>query len=366
MRPLPLFIGLGLALTSAACQAQRTAPDAEHSEKPAIYLTTKKIAREAALPDSKAITSPAIDGVFIRISWNSIQPARDRYDWSLFDTVVRPAVAAHKLLSIGVIAGEQVPDWLAQDGVPFVKVTTGRRGRCNVQPVAAVWSPQYVRAYVRMIDALKQHLVAIGAYDSVRIVKISAIASHTLELRLPKNNACSSTVDQDWANAGYRPARVIAAWRDVAAGIDRAFPNRLLVQTILRKQGFPGVDDTGKLIPEKQDRTGDAIISNCIAMFKARCGVQWTALNLNGPMAPRVTDAHRRGATIGWQTNLYEGNSVGSGCQDNRRVATITCAAPDYEKMIRRGFDLGGSYIEVWEPDVLRFPDAIIAAKRKS
>lgn len=366
MHGWPLLFALGLALTGTACQAQRVATDAQFFDKPRVYLVTRNIGSEAALPDPEAIASPAIDGVFIRIPWDVIQPARDRNDWTLLDRITRPAVAAHKTLSIGVTAGERVPRWLKQDGVPFLKVISGRRNRCTDTEAAAVWSPQYVRAYIRMIDALKQHLVATGAYDSVRIVKFSGVATHSIELRLAKNNACSSTIDQAWADAGYRPSRVAAAWRDMATGIDRAFPNRLLVQTILRKQGFPGIDETGKLIPEKQDRTGDAIVAACIAMLKARCGVQWTALNLNGPMAPRVTDAHRRGATIGWQANLYEGNALGSGCQDNRRVATITCTAPDYEKMIRRGFDLGGSYIEVWEPDVLRFPDAIIAAKQKS
>ncbi len=364
MYRLPLL--LALTLTGTACQAQSGAPTTPSTGKHAVYLATKKIGSETALPDPKAIASPAIDGVFIRIPWDKIQPAPDRNDWSLLDTITRPAVAAHKSLSIAVITGERTPTWLAREGVPFVKMTVGARKRCDVVDAAAVWSPQYVRAYVRMIDAMKRHLVETGAYDSVRIVKFSGIATHSIELRLPKNNACSSTVDQQWVDAGYRPSRVVAAWRDMATGIDRAFPNRLLVQTILRKQGFPAIDDNGKIVGNRQDRTGDAIVSACIEMFKARCGVQWTALNLNGPMAPRVTEAHRRGATIGWQANLYEGNSVGSGCQNNRRVATITCTAPDYEKLIRRGFDLGGSFIEVWQPDVLRFPDAILAAKRKS
>ncbi len=347
------FLGLLLA---TACEGAPKRPEI-------FFLATQKLRDTADLPAAATLRSTAIDGVFIRIAWSSLQPTRDSFDWRLLDAVAKQAVSSGKVLSIGVIAGEESPSWLADAGVPTLEMTIARR-RCRTISVAVPWSPAYISRYLGMMAEVKKHLVEIGAFDSVRNVKLTAIAQHTLELRLPRNNRCSSTVDAKWASLGYRPSRVVNAWSQVADQVAAFFPHSLIVQPILQAQGFPAIDENGNAIDHKEVRTGDQIISRCIAKFKARCGVQWNALKLTGRMAERVIDAHRDGATIGWQTNLYEGPRVGVGCQVDRRAPTLNCTESDYAKLLRRGIELGGSFIEVWEPDVQRFPGAFAAARR--
>ena len=79
---------------------------------------------------------------------------------------------------------------------------------------------------------------------------------------------------------------------------------------------------------------------------------------LQGPMAQRVIEARDRGATISWQTNLYEGPRVGAGCQVDRRAETVPCSDATYTALLKRGVLLGATFIEVWEPDMLRYPAA--------
>src|SRR5678815_5464849 len=75
---------------------------------------------------------PEIDGAFVRLLWNQLEPAdcsctdlTTCWDWSVVDREVSAAVANGKLYSIGVKAGDDgTPDWLfTTDANDTVRVT---------------------------------------------------------------------------------------------------------------------------------------------------------------------------------------------------------------------------------------------------
>lgn len=362
--------GLGAMATISACSAagsgtQATkAGDVGSARKAAagIYLTTKVLMNESQLPSPTSYDARGVDGVFLRIAWDAIQPAPDRYDWRLFDSVARTAVAKGKKLSIGVVAGSQSPAWLASAGVPNVSFTFGKR--CMTEQVPAAWTPQFVAAYGKMIDAVKAHMVATGTYNAVTMVKVSGLTQRSLELGLPKSNKCSQNLDAQMAQAGYRPGKTLAAWNTMAGDIAAAFPGKLVVQPIFQAQGFPAIGDDGQPIPKGQVDLGNRIVASCIQRFGGRCGIQWNALKAQGRMADRVIAARDKGATIGWQSNLYEGPQVGAGCQVDRRAETVPCTDQSYAQLLARGVALGATFIEVWEPDVLKYRGAFAQTQR--
>ena len=345
----------GAACSAPAPNSLRAATSAQAT---GFYLATKKIDAANDLPSQQAIRANGVSGVALRIGWSTLQPAPDRYDWSLFDQVVKPAIASGRKLSIGVVTGSFSPRWLAQRGVAMRSFTIARRG-CTSEQVPEFWDPDYSRAYVAMMRAIRDHLKEIGGYQALTIVKLTGITQSSLELRTPVSNRCSQQVDDEWRSYGYRPSKAVAAWREMADGVAATFPDKLLIQPILQAQGFPKIDEQGNRIGKAQVDAGSRIVDLCVKGYQGRCGVQWNALKLQGRMAQRVLDARAAGATIGWQTNLYEGPSRGSGCQEDRRAADVACTAQTYPQLLARGIELGGSFIEVWEPDILRYPGAL-------
>lgn len=358
MRVLTILALLALSALLAGKSLAFTPP-----RDTAFFLATKVIERPDHLPHEGVYALPEIDGVFIRIPWDVIRPTADGYDWALFDRVAKPALAAGKVLSLGIVTGDRTPRWLADAGVPFGTFEISRR-RCHTVSVPHPWDPDYVAAYVGMMRDVRDHLASIGADGAVTIVKMTAIAQHTLELRLPRDNACSATNDRDWAAAGYRPSKVVEAWEAMADGVAALYPDALIVQPILQAQGFPAIGEDGDAVLPRFVDTGSQIIASCIELFASRCGVQWNALKFSGRVAERVLEARDDGATIGWQTNLYEGPRVGAGCQTDRRAPTVACTAETYAALLARGFDLGADFIEVWEPDVEKYPEALAQARR--
>lgn len=356
LRSISTMIAIAAATAAVSCGAQPLS----RSPK-GFYLTTGVIRSPAQLPSAQSIASPATQGVFVRVQWSSLEPERGRFDWRLIDPIVKQAVAANKKISIGLFAASRSPEWLASAGVQTASFKTKERG-CTAITLPIPWDAKYIDAYLAAMGAIKDRLKLLGALDRVTIVKVSGIARSTLEMRLPVASRCGDNLPL-WQSLGYRPSKLIGAWSQMAAGLDTLYPGRLLSVAILQGEGFPNIDDRGRTVSRSQSDMTGAIIALCIRRYGRRCAVQWNALKLNGALSDRVFDAARAGATIGWQTNLFEG-ARGAGCQPGREDATILCTPQTYQALLDRGVKTGATFIEVWDPDVQRFPTSLAAAAR--
>lgn len=332
------------------------------SATPIFFLTTKNMKSAADLPSPQAYDNPAVNGVFIRIAWNAIQPAPDRYDWTLLDQVVKPALAKNKRLSIGLLAAVYSPKWLADKGVPFATYNVKSNTGCHDANIPQLWNDAYLQAYLAAMGALKAHLQQLGAYDALYSVKNSAISINTLELRMPTSTSCSDTVTGQLVASGYRPSTMVAAYATIARGLGSLFPEKLVAQPFLENEPFPAVDEQGQTIPRRKVTTSHDMVATCIRLLGARCAMQNEALGLGPKISQRVLQAKREGATIGWQTNLYEGQRGGAGCAQKHEESP--CDEAQYTALLRRGIAEGAAFIEVWEVDVLQFPNAYAAARQ--
>jgi hypothetical protein len=62
---------------------------------------------------------PAVQGVFLRLSWSDIQPAYASYDWTALDRELMQAVRYGKTVTIGIrVGGNSIPDWVFSTGSP--------------------------------------------------------------------------------------------------------------------------------------------------------------------------------------------------------------------------------------------------------
>lgn len=300
-----------------------------------------------------------IDGVYIRLVWATIEPKSGAFDFRTLDQEMDRAVKTHKRVSLSIIAGGRAPNWLNSAGIKTYSLSVGRGGgsnrRCIPFTFGVPWDSAYQNAFIAVQKAVADHLKATpGAWDALRIVKLTGMNQITEELRVPialdsRFDDCNNT-SKTPAAIGYSPAAAEAAWVTIARGIATAFPGKVLALDVLERNDFPpaiGAEDP------KQ-----AIIADGLRLAPGRFAVQWNGLNLGGPTAPSVLQAARDGAVIGWQTNAFRGLS-GSGCNAQRQAAAQPCDAQHYKALLQRGVVQGASYIEIWAPDALAFPHVV-------
>ncbi|MCR0983698.1 beta-galactosidase [Roseomonas populi] len=339
-----------------------------------VYVAgTPLLNANRTMPDA-VYGSRQASGVYIRLPWAVIEPEPGRFDFTLLDREMTRAVAAGKRVSLSVIAGGRAPAWLGSAGIRTLRLSTsqggteqaGARPTCISVDLPLPWDPAYQAAFQRMWTAVSQHLRQTpGAWEALRIVKLTGVNRISEELNMPwraAGSACGSPPPDDtprWVAAGYRTDVMVEAWVRLSRIIAEAFPGKLLAQDILERNDFPPVGDNGA--PDRNPPVKARIIAEGRRLFGSRFALQWNALSLDGDLAPTVLDARRQGTVIGWQTNLFRGFQ-GAGCNTNRREAPLECAEPDYAATLERGVRSGAEYLEVWTPDLARFPEAVRAA----
>ena len=113
---------------------------------------------------ANALSKPFIDGATILLQWKDLQPTPETFDFARLDKWVDMAVADHKKISLGIMAGWFTPDWLYDDGhkVPKLDFAYNRspalEAHCATLTLPLVWSPAYIGAYNRMMQEVSRHL----------------------------------------------------------------------------------------------------------------------------------------------------------------------------------------------------------------
>jgi hypothetical protein len=76
-------------------------------------------ARASGTQDLDALLSnPAVSGLAIRVFWSSLQPAKDRYDFSKIDEAFAAAAARHKTVQLVLLPGFGTPPWVLDELAP--------------------------------------------------------------------------------------------------------------------------------------------------------------------------------------------------------------------------------------------------------
>ena len=329
-----------------------------------------------------ALAKPYIDGATIIAQWRIIEPAPGIFDFSSMDKWIGLAVAQHKKIGIGVMAGCWSPDWLYDTNhrVHKNKFNYNRNPQgtpeCTELTLPSAWDPVFVSEYNNMMGTMARHLHELSiagsppdaAFDALRIVKIGGINNTTEELRLYSNSyphgddgPCNqSDAPPIWLAAGFAPKKIVDAWVNIAQNIASAFPSKIMSIDIIYRSAFPLLDDSGNLyrLPPQMDNplTGQ-IIAAGISHFRGRFAVQWNALN-NRLSDRTVIEAGKNGAIMAWQMNEFLGPRGGSGRTDgDRRVA---CKSDkEFQEMMDNGISAGGQFIEIWAPNADQFPVAL-------
>ena len=311
------------------------------------------------------LKNPDVDGVIIRIHWNNIQTAKDKFDWKQLDNDSKAIVEAGKKFWITFAAGKHSPDWIYQEGVhrlDFMESPQeGKSGKMVPVNVPIVWEKSYVELWENFISQVATHLKADQKkWDALTMVKISGINERTDEIRLPaqnklKNERGSSTdASSIWKENGYSNDRIIKVWQRFLDAYATNFPGKVISMAVIPGHAFPTINDRGDIVGRKQfrDITED-MIRDGIKRYKGVFAVQFNSLYDTGGAHEMVVKAGKQGAITGFQLNHIK--LADPACLDDHSK----CDEEMFKRVMDNGANNGACWVEIFQKDVLAYPEAI-------
>jgi hypothetical protein len=259
------------------------------------------------------LTDPNIDGVFLRNTWQNIQPRRGEFNWSYLDTQIKMIAETGKKASIGVAAGAFTPNWVYYEAgaQSFQTVTQLKalRDFCSPITLPVPWDPTYLDLWTEFIRAFGAHFANNRV---ISLVKMDGINFQTWEVTLPRSRGgmvqslertCSLPDDiLHWQLAGYTSTKVVEAFRRIAAAYARGFPTQPLA--IMTDAGsFPPIGSSGNIEPAASNIAITDFLRIGRDMLGARFVAQNNALSARG--ANRDIAAFARANRIGYQTEWF-------------------------------------------------------------
>jgi hypothetical protein len=167
------------------------------------------------------LDNPNIDGLSIRASWSSVEPADNVFDWSFIDSEVAKAAASGKWVFLRVMTQQAKPQWLtdaiiAAGGKFFTWESEGTQMSCPV-----LWDPTFVAKKKELIAALG---VRYGNNPTVKIVAISFANATSEDWNIPHE---PENVAQ-WLALGYSSDVMLDTWQQFVDLAMTKFPTAFI------------------------------------------------------------------------------------------------------------------------------------------
>jgi hypothetical protein len=427
---------LALAVLMTVAARPVLPDDANHSAENirGVYVYSLNLVVDGlpTSPDSaqliESLQTPGVDGITLVENWNAIEPMKGVYEWQLvppgqgqFDQWLASIVAAGKKINLAIRAGADEPSWLfdppSQGGAGADCLTFKAsphqgesRDTCRRVNIAAPWDSIFLDHWDAMLAAVAQHLKDVGAYESVKLVRLTGINRTTDEFRLPEevlSAPCVTNSIDTWLAAGYRPRLFQQAWNAITTSFQRSFPDKTFNVAIIpidtgnSQNPFPEIDDQGcvfaDFVPPNdpniacvnpaarsvQDARLNQVLTDLLTIasgkFPGHLVIEFENLETDRPASPTVVeDALTLHTLAAFQTNDYFAASTttgGAACAGGFSDPVACNDATAYLALLEIGIypcrtngalcepsGLQSAFIEVFPPDVASFPYAILQA----
>ena len=295
-------------------------------------------------------TQPFVAGGAIRISWNTLEPSENVYDWSFLDNEITTAQNTGKKVSISVFAGSRgTPAWLWNYPVmPFYYI--------DMNPYSSTY-----------LDTLKLPL----PYDTIYLAKLSdflyALGNHyASDTNIAYMRDASGMVTEGWGLAttdaygnswtvyNYSPDTLMYAYRKILDTYMAAFPFTSQWVEVGNISFEPAVSGNSKIyVAEQMALYGFTNYSNRFNVWRE----DFSACFPDPP--PSNSFWH-----ILWDNPCHCGAQALSSVQDGggtdcsfrmSQCDTITACSKDtvLRRAIRRALDYKMPYLEIYKADIM-------------
>ena len=158
-----------------------------------------------------------LDGILVRVGWDSLEPAPGVYDWTLLDEQITKAEEQGLEISLAVLNGPKAPAWLADEGAVMFEYF--HRGEDKVLPVP--WDPVYLERVAGFIHTLGQR------YNDNKVISLIHMTNATTN-GFEMHYLVDSTDEAEFVDLGYTERRMIDSWITILDAYNQAFPEKLL------------------------------------------------------------------------------------------------------------------------------------------
>ena len=222
----------------------------------------------------------AVDGIAVRTSWQTLEPARGIYDWTAVDAAASAAASHGKKFGLHVLSSvyAPAPAWVLAEGAQsYSYQVPGALAVTDPLP----WDPTYLAEWAAFLSAMAAHLEATGALPRLQYLSVSAPVP---EMSLP---GCANGV-MGTGTTAYDRDRYRDAWQSTIQASHGAFPGvaKLLpvpVATICRP------DSDGAVFYTELLNTAIALEPRGFALYATDLNAQGSA-RMNG-IAPQLGHA---------------------------------------------------------------------------
>jgi hypothetical protein len=297
-----------------------------------------------------------------------MEPSEGNFDFSFLDGQVQAAAAAGKTASISFVAGLDTPSWVyAAGAAPFATSVAQKYDSNFCQPiqVPVPWDSVFLQKWTAFVQAMGAHY---GGNATISKIHITGINNHNEETSLPAETgetiqgfhgqSCQTNNDvQQWMSIGYTSALVKNAWSQIASAFSSSFP-KAKIAPMVHPGGFPPINDSGQ--PDSNGaQFQDEIIPVGIAQFGQQFALQNNGLS-KGFADPSIV-AVAATTTTGYQM-LFDVTNDNT-CRMNHGNSPCD-PRMDLQGAINNGIQSGGTWVEIYQVDILNpsLSDIIAAA----
>jgi hypothetical protein len=296
-----------------------------------------------------------VKGIFLSLDWNKLEAKEGVFTWNVIDRVLQQASKNGKVVTLGVRAGYTTPAWVYADGAQTFQFVWDQPSTspapCTVESIPVPWDPVFLSKWQSFVSAMGARYRSNPALVSVLLYGLNY---QSVETSLPssigekiknRHKACTGyNYPSLWQKAGYTRTRIEQTLATMEGYFEQAFPHTQLMAP-LNPNGFPPIDDSGKLIP---NQTGDMQINqDLLSAGAVTLGRQFAAADggLNATSAP-------------WPLLVKYASTIDTGYQMSMPLGKNLPAA------LTSGIDAGARWLQIYPTDLTLKANqsAIIAA----
>ena len=211
-RYLLLVLALSSALQAQTMRGLYTSMAAPQSEEEAQkLLATLK-------------SNAELSGLLVNAPWNTVEPERERYDFSALDRTIAVVRKAGKQYKLNVGAGMHSPAYIYTDGAARILTSVSNPNRStygNDVSVPVPWDPIYQKHFSRLIRKLGERYSSDPQCVGVTLTCANFMSSEMHLPRTPKDM-------EQWKKVGFTGDRLLAVYKKYIDEWAAAFPGRLV------------------------------------------------------------------------------------------------------------------------------------------
>jgi len=293
------------------------------------------------------LANPDVTGVSIRYGWLGLEPTEGVYNWTFLDSEVARAAAAGKSVLLRIVTQAGKPQWVtdAVTNAGGAFFSFDNNGTATSIPV--FWDPTYLAKKKAMIAALGAHF---GDNPTVKIVSASFANSWSEDWSVPHTQ---DYVTQ-WLSLGYTSEKMLNAGKQIIDATMTAFPDAYVAMAI---NGNGHINGTN-LDPDADYLSRNVLLTAHLS-WPGRFVVQKNSVSATIPPSPGTggnfevlwnSRPNAAGQMLFWCANEPTYRMNGGVAGDPATILHNAIAA---------GYSYGVQYLEIYQTDVINYPDEI-------